>query len=82
METERVAKDGRRIHVLNTISPIKDDNGTIIGASAIARDITERKIAQAEIRDSEARLAGVVGSAMPGEERLRNKTLWTIMLLY
>jgi len=64
LETERVAKDGRRIHVLTTISPIKDENGAIIGASAIARDMSEYKAAQAKVRDSEARLAGVVGSAM------------------
>src|SRR5262249_749221 len=42
-ETERLRKDGRRIFVSLTISPIKDDSGNVIGASKIARDITERK---------------------------------------
>jgi PAS domain S-box-containing protein len=42
-ETERLTKDGRRINVSLTISPIKDAQGTVIGASKIARDITDRK---------------------------------------
>lgn len=42
-ETRRVRKDGSFISVSITISPIKDSSGTIIGASTIARDISERK---------------------------------------
>ncbi len=42
-ETVRLTKDGRRIDVSLTVSPIKDSTGRIIGASKIARDITERK---------------------------------------
>lgn len=42
-ETERVCKDGRRIFVSATISPIHDANGVVTGASKIARDITERR---------------------------------------
>jgi len=42
-ETKRLAKDGRLIDVSVTISPIKDSEGHIVGASKIARDITERK---------------------------------------
>jgi PAS domain S-box-containing protein len=42
-ETVRVRKDGAVLHVSLTVSPIKDDTGTIIGASKIARDITQRK---------------------------------------
>jgi PAS domain S-box-containing protein len=42
-DTQRVRKDGRQIDVSLTVSPIKDINGHIIGASTIARDITERK---------------------------------------
>jgi len=41
-ETERVRKDGERIWVSLTVSPIKDSNGRVVGASKIARDITER----------------------------------------
>ncbi len=43
METERLRKDGRRISVAVTISPLRDDSGAMVGASVIARDITERK---------------------------------------
>jgi PAS domain S-box-containing protein len=42
-ETVRVAKDGRRIDISLTVSPLRDKFGTIIGASKVARDITERK---------------------------------------
>jgi PAS domain S-box-containing protein len=45
-ETVRIRKDGRQVSVSLTVSPIKDDSGKIIGASSIARDITERKEAQ------------------------------------
>jgi len=48
-ETERIHKDGRRLQVSLTISPIRDATGQIVGSSAIARDITERKRLQAEI---------------------------------
>lgn len=43
LETVRLAKDGRRIDVSLTASPVRDASGRIIGASQIARDITERK---------------------------------------
>ena len=42
-ETERVTKDGQRIDVSLVVSPIRDARGRIIGASKIARDITDRK---------------------------------------
>lgn len=42
-ETERVRKNGERIHISLTVSPVKDASGRIVGASKIARDITERK---------------------------------------
>jgi PAS domain S-box-containing protein len=45
-ETVRVAKDGRRLDVSLTISPVRNAAGEIIGVSKIARDVTERKAAQ------------------------------------
>lgn len=42
----RVTKDDRVIHVSLTISPMRDKSGTIIGASAVARDIAVRKAAE------------------------------------
>ncbi|HTL52505.1 MAG TPA: diguanylate cyclase, partial [Planctomycetota bacterium] len=49
-DTERVRKDGTRIHVSITISPIDDGSGHLVGASSVARDITEQKKAEAQIR--------------------------------
>ena len=59
-ETERVKKSGERVDVSVSISPVRDSRGVIIGASAIARDITARKRAEAEraqllAREREAR---------------------------
>src|SRR6476661_4940841 len=45
-QSQRKTKDGRIIDVALTISPVCDDAGSIIGASKIARDITERKRAE------------------------------------
>jgi PAS domain S-box-containing protein len=47
-ETIRLRKDGERINVLITISPIRDATNTIIGASSISKDISERKRAEEE----------------------------------
>jgi len=48
-ETERLRNDGRRLLVSLTISPIKDDEGRVIGASKIVRDVTRQR--QAEQRE-------------------------------
>jgi PAS domain S-box-containing protein len=50
-ETVRVRKDGERIDISATISPIRDTNGAIVGASKIARDITDRKQAEEDLRE-------------------------------
>ncbi len=49
-ETERITKDGRRIQVSLSLSPIKDALGAIIGVSTTANDITEKKRMQDEIQ--------------------------------
>jgi diguanylate cyclase (GGDEF)-like protein/PAS domain S-box-containing protein len=49
-ETERICKDGGRINVSLTISPIKDAAGKVVGASAISRDISDRKRTEERIR--------------------------------
>ena len=55
-DTERVRKDGSLVPISVTVSPIKDSTGRIIGASKVARDITERKRAERALREQEARL--------------------------
>jgi PAS domain S-box-containing protein len=57
LETVRLTKDGRRIEVLVTSSPLKDQAGRIIGASKIVHDITNRKRAEEALRQTAAELA-------------------------
>jgi PAS domain S-box-containing protein len=63
-ETVRRAKDGRLIHISLTVSPIVDAKGTVVGASKIARDITERMAVQDRLRRAHDEL----------EERVRRRT--------
>lgn len=51
-ETRRQTKDGKVLNVSLTISPIRDESGTVIGASTIARDISERKRSEEELQRS------------------------------
>jgi len=55
-ETKRITKDGRIIDISLTVSPIRDSDGTIVGASKIARDITERKRLEAREREAKRQL--------------------------
>ena len=66
LDTVRVRKDGRRIDVSLTISPICDAAGVVTGASAIARDISERKRAEQALRASEARIRRLVDANIVG----------------
>jgi PAS domain S-box-containing protein len=65
-ETVRMRKDGSRIDISLTVSPVQNTEGKIIGASKIARDITERKNAEAQItvlaREAEHRARNVLAS--------------------
>jgi len=56
-ETVRQRKDGRLIDVSVTVSPIKDPAGHIIGASKVARDITERRRAERRLREQEEQMS-------------------------
>ena len=64
-ETVRRRKDGTLVDVSVTLSAIRD-NGKIIGASAIVRDIADRKRAVESLRESEARLATIIHNAAEG----------------
>ena len=63
VETERLTKDGLRVYVSLTVSPLRDSTGAIIGASKIARDITERIHSQAALCESEVRFRTVADAA-------------------
>ncbi|MCC7451394.1 MAG: PAS domain S-box protein, partial [Anaerolineae bacterium] len=60
METVRVRKDGTRMDVSLTISPIKDSTGRLIAASTIARDITDRKQAERELHETNQALRALI----------------------
>jgi PAS domain S-box-containing protein len=58
-ETIRLRKDGTELHISLTVSPVYDEAGVVIGASKIARDITDRRAAEVAAR----RLAAIVESS-------------------
>jgi PAS domain S-box-containing protein len=74
-ETVRVRKDGTKIDISATVSPIKDSRGAIIGASKIARDITERKQAERRLAEQGEELAAKPkNSLVPGALWRRKRT--------
>jgi len=70
-ETVRVAKDGRQISISLTISPIRDEKGHIVGASKIARDITQQKSSEAAVQQAQAQLREY---AVTLEDRVAERT--------
>jgi PAS domain S-box-containing protein len=74
-ETVRVRKDGTRIDISTTISPVKDGGGAIVGASNIARDITARNRAEAALRQSDARRKFALETAKLGDWEMDLTTL-------
>ena len=52
-ETVRVCKDGRQLNISLTISPVKDRAGRVVGASKVARDITDRKMVEQARKEAE-----------------------------
>ena len=66
-ETVRMRKDGSLLDVALTISPMKDAAGRIVGASKLARDITERKRAEEALRQAQADLAHMSRVTTMGE---------------
>ncbi|MEP6571646.1 MAG: diguanylate cyclase [Gemmatimonadota bacterium] len=60
-ETVRVRKDGSRIDISITVTPVQDDSGQIIGVSTSAHDVTERRAAGEELRRTNEQLLASVG---------------------
>lgn len=58
-ETERLARNGRRLRVSLTVSPVRDAAGEIVGASKISRDVTQQRQVESDVR----RLAAVIESS-------------------
>lgn len=63
IETGQITRQGRHIQVLMTISPIREITGAVVGASIVARDVTERKAAEESLRRSEATSRAFLESA-------------------
>lgn len=74
-ETERLTKDGRRIIVSMTASPIRDEHGAIVGESEIERDVSDRRLAERERRLALERLARI--GQLEQVEASRNQMLRT-----
>jgi PAS domain S-box-containing protein len=66
LETVRLTRDGRRIDVALTMSPIIDHTGAVVGASGIGRDISERRRAEEALRRSQAQLKDFVENSAVG----------------
>ncbi len=75
-ETKRRRKDGQIIDVALTVSPIRDAAGRIVGASKIARDITERKLAEVErarLLESERQARAMAEQALARHREIEQK---------
>ncbi|HJR17929.1 MAG TPA: PAS domain S-box protein [Gemmatimonadales bacterium] len=65
-ETERIRKDGQRLYVAVSVSPIRDTQGHVVGASSIKRDVTERRVAAEALARSQERLHLALKAARMG----------------
>jgi PAS domain S-box-containing protein len=63
-ETVRVDRNGRRIEVSLSLSPVKSKSGAIVGMASVARDITARKRAQQALLESEQTARGIIDTAL------------------
>src|SRR5277367_670076 len=66
-ETDRIAKDGRRIEVSMSVSPLVDKSGKVVGAAKVARDVTASRRAEAELQQVRTELARVARVTTLGE---------------
>jgi PAS domain S-box-containing protein len=70
-ETVRIAKNGRRIDVSLSVSPVRDEQGRIVGASKIARDVSALREAQRAIADELAARTAAEAALRETEAKLR-----------
>ena len=73
-DTVRVRKDGTTLDISLTISPLRDAAGKIVGASKIARDVTQRKRIERELHESEARFR-LLADALDTQVQFRTQEL-------
>lgn len=80
VETERRAKDGRRVPIRLTVSPVRDEKGALIGAASLARDISRRRQMENALRLSEERLQFALAGADVGTwhwDIAGNEVIWS-----
>jgi len=75
LETVRVRRDGRKIDISETISPVRDGSGAIVGASKIARDITERKQTEERLAGQAEELSRQAEELLRSQQALETQTL-------
>jgi len=80
-ETTRLAKSGRRLEVSLTVSPIRDENGTIVGASKILRDISRQKRLELSLLQAE-KIAATGRMAATIAHEINNPLEAVVNLLY
>ena len=76
-EAERLRKDGRRIWISLSVSPVRDASGAITGVASIKRDVTEKKLAGERLRDTERQRA--IGQLAGGVAHEANNQMLVIL---